>query len=98
MTALDPSNRLAAAWIVLACLAGAGCMREDLAAAADADQPPATSAPPPTPRASLEPDTSTAPIERAAPPTLKPVALGRFEPVDPVATAITGAVEITDAR
>lgn len=98
MTALDTSHRLALACIALASMALAGCVREDLATAPGADQPPATSAPPPTPRASLEPDTSTAPIERAAPPTLKPVALGRFEPVDPVATAITGTVEIADAR
>ena len=97
---MHPTTRLAPTWIALACiaLALAGCVREDLGAAPGADQPPATSAPPPTPRASLEPDTATAPIERAAPPTLQPVALGRFEPMDPVATAMTGAVDIADAR
>jgi hypothetical protein len=50
------------------------------------------------PREALEPDTANATIERAAPPTLKPLALGAFEPGNPVAEAMTGAVEIEDGR
>src|SRR5690554_6316849 len=50
------------------------------------------------PRASLEPDTAKAPIERAAPPTLQPVALGRFIAADRVSRAMTGDVEIEDSR
>ncbi len=65
---------------------------------AAAAQPPATSAPPPAPREAIAPDTTTAPIERAAPPTLRPVALGTFEPGNPVAEAMTGKVEIEDGR
>jgi len=77
----------------------AGCARDEaVALEAPAGQPPATRAPPPTPRSSMEPDTSKAPIERAAPPTLQPVALGRFEAADRVSTAMTGAIEIADAR
>ena len=74
----------------------AACDREPVGTAGA--QPPPTSAPPPPPRASLEPDPASATIERAAPPTLQPVALGRFDPVDPVATAMTGAIEVGEAR
>lgn len=93
-----PIRRFAPACLAIACLALGSCVRDDRAVAPGADQPPATSAPPPTPRASLEPDPANAPIERAAPPTLQAVALGRFEPVDPVAGAMTGALEIGDSR
>lgn len=61
-------------------------------------QPPATSAPPPRPRASMAPDTAEAPTERAAPPTLQPVAIGRFAAADRVSRAMTGTVEIEDSR
>lgn len=90
--------RFALASIALACMAVAGCVRDDVAVPPGADQPSATSAPPPAPRASLEPDPANAPIERAAPPTLQPVALGRFAPADRVAEAMTGALHIEDSR
>ncbi|MEN1940705.1 hypothetical protein WCE41_06545 [Luteimonas sp. MJ246] len=94
--------RSALAWGLFACsvaFALAGCARDEgVAAGPGAGQPPVTSAPPPAPRASLEPDTANAPIERAAPPTLQPVALGRFVAADRVATAMTGALEIEDSR
>ncbi|MGY0612224.1 hypothetical protein [Luteimonas sp. A501] len=94
--------RSAIAWTLFACSAGfaaVGCARDDGAAAATGDaQPPATSAPPPAPRASLEPDTANAPIERAAPPTLQPVAIGRFVAADRVGAAMTGTLEIEDSR
>jgi len=84
--------------LALACLALAGCARDEAVAAPEGDQPPATSAPPPAPRASLEPDTANAPIERAAPPTLQPVALGRFVAADRVSAAMTGTLQIEDSR
>ncbi len=46
----------------------------------------------------MEPDTTNAPIERAAPPTLQPVALGRFTAADRVSAAMTGDIDITDSR
>ena len=75
---------LAAATIAIAALAG--CNAEKPAAAV---QPEATTIAP-APPAHPEPDTSANPVERAAPPMLKPVALGSFEPGDPVAEAVTG--------
>ena len=90
-------SRLAAAALALACLAPMGCAR-DTVPASSAAQPPATSAPPPSPRTSQDPDPAKAPIERAAPPTLQPVAIGRFVAADRVAAAMTGAIEITDSR
>lgn len=95
---MSPSSRLALPVAVLACLALAGCARDEMVAASDEAQPPATSAPPPAPRASLEPDTANAPIERAAPPTLQPVALGSFEAADRVSMAMTGTITIEDSR
>ena len=95
---MSPSSRLALPVVVLACLVLAGCAREEMVAASDEAQPPATSAPPPAPRASLEPDTANAPIERAAPPTLQPVALGSFEAADRVSMAMTGTITIEDSR
>ena len=94
---MDLCHRYAAAALAFVFLASTGCARDDVPAAGAA-QPPATSAPPPAPRTSLEPDPATAPIERAAPPTLQPVALGDFVAADRVATAMTGAIEIADTR
>ena len=82
---------------VVACLLLVACEREAPPAAAP-DAGAAASAAPPAPRALLEPDASNATIERAAPPTLRAVALGAFEPGNPVAEAVTGAVEIEDTR
>ncbi|HEY4529617.1 MAG TPA: hypothetical protein VIG97_04715 [Luteimonas sp.] len=90
-------SRLAVAALAFACLAPVGCAR-DAVPASTAAQPPATSAPPPSPRTSVDPDPAKAPIERAAPPTLPPVAVGRFVAADRVAAAMTGAIEITDSR
>src|SRR5690606_12104551 len=74
-----------------------GCARDDVPPAGRG-QPAATSAPPPPSRHSLEPDPGQAPTERAAPPTLQPVAIGRFVPADRVAAAMTGVLDIGDAR
>lgn len=86
------------ALIALACMAIAGCARDEAVATLGSGQPPATSAPAPAPRSSLEPDTANAPIERAAPPTLQPVALGHFAAADRVSQAMTGALHIEDSR
>lgn len=91
-----PASRLTLAAWLLAALLLPGCARDERVA--PQGQPPTTSAPPPAPRASLEPDPAKAPIERAAPPTLQPVALGRFRAADRVAEALTGTLEVEDAR
>lgn len=94
---MDLTRRFAAAALALACIAPMGCARDTVPASGSA-QPPATSAPPPAPRTTREPDPAKAPIERAAPPTLQPVAIGRFVAADRVAAAMTGDIEIADSR
>lgn len=91
-------SRFLLAALLPASLAVAACARDDAGVAPAADQPPATSAPPPPPRASREPDTADAPIERAAPPTLQAVAIGRFAPADATAEAMTGRLDIADSK
>ncbi|HST44985.1 MAG TPA: hypothetical protein VLK29_07155 [Luteimonas sp.] len=90
------------ATVGLALAAAGGCERAPRdaspAAPAPAQTATPTSAPPPAPRALLEPDASNATIERAAPPTLRAVATGVFEPGNPVAEAVTGRVTIEDTR
>ncbi|WP_345476048.1 hypothetical protein [Lysobacter panacisoli] len=66
------------------------------------EQKPVNSAPPeeitaPAPAANPQPDVTAEPVERAAPPVIKPVALGEFEPGNPVAIAVTGKLTIEDA-
>ena len=94
---MEPFHRLAIAVLAFGCLVSAGCARDDVPPAGRG-QPAATSAPPPPSRHSLEPDPGQAPTERAAPPTLQPVAIGRFVPADRVAAAMTGVLDIGDAR
>lgn len=53
-----------------------------------------TAAPPPPPQAVPDPDAD--PVSRASPPMLTPVALGAFEPGNPVAQATTGKLTIDD--
>ena len=64
-------------------------------------QKPVNTAPPeeitaPPPAANPQPDVNAKPVERAAPPVIKPVALGEFEPGNPVATAVTGTLTLED--
>ncbi|HEY0504197.1 MAG TPA: hypothetical protein VGD42_11960 [Lysobacter sp.] len=64
-------------------------------------QKPVNTAPPeeitaPPPAANPQPDVNAKPVERAAPPVIKPVALGEFEPGNPVAIAITGKLTLED--
>lgn len=86
---------LAAMALVASVLLFAGCAREGQsdghAASAAADTAP----PPP---ALPEHDPAASPVERAAPPTLQPVVLGKFEAGDPVAESATGALDIEDTR
>ena len=67
----------------------------------DAQPQASTAAPPeitaPAPAANPQPDVNAMPVERAAPPVLKPVALGEYDPGNPVATAISGKLTIEDA-
>ncbi|MGO1073257.1 hypothetical protein [Lysobacter sp. CA199] len=53
-----------------------------------------TAAPPPPPQAVPDPDAD--PVSRASPPMLTPVALGTFEPGNPVAQATIGKITIDD--
>ncbi|WP_221441848.1 hypothetical protein [Luteimonas sp. MC1825] len=94
---MNPAKSRHACAFALIALALSACGGRE-APVATAGQPAVTSAPPPMPREALEPDTANATIERAAPPTLRPLALGRFEPGNPVAEAMTGVVEIEDGR
>jgi hypothetical protein len=62
---------------------------------------PVNTAPPeaitaPAPAANPQPDVNAKPVERAAPPMIKPVALGEFDPGNPVATAVTGKLSLED--
>lgn len=94
---LNPVPRSSLLVATLATCLVAACDRADPPATSEAAPTP-TTAPPPAPRALLEPDTSNATIERAAPPTLRAVASGSFEPGNPVAEAATGRIEIEDTR
>lgn len=65
-------------------------------------QKPVNTAPPeeitaPPPAANPQPDVNAKPVERAAPPVITPVALGEFEPGNPVAIAVTGKLTLEDA-
>ncbi|MDI9239989.1 hypothetical protein QLQ15_13835 [Lysobacter sp. LF1] len=73
-----------------------------LALTACEPQKPVNSAPPeeitaPAPAANPQPDANAKPVERAAPPMITPVALGEFEPGNPVAIAVTGKLSLEDA-
>lgn len=100
MTPRLPRPRLIAApAVALLVFALAGCDRPQAEAPpAETPQASANGEAPPAPPAVPSADTSTPTIERAAPPTLRAVALGKFEPGNPVAEAVTGAIDIEDAR
>ncbi|MEZ0470304.1 hypothetical protein [Luteimonas salinilitoris] len=79
----------AAPWFI------AGCNSSQPEGAGDAAPPQAESTAPP-PQENPEPDPSKERVERAAPPEVRPVALGEFEPEDPVAEAATGRLTLED--
>jgi hypothetical protein len=85
---------MAASGLMIAALTLVGC--EAKKPAETPAEPETTIAPPPP--ANPSSDANAAPVERAAPPMLKPVALGSFEPGDPVAEAITGKLEVEDSK
>ncbi|MDN5781923.1 MAG: hypothetical protein L0H23_07870 [Luteimonas sp.] len=64
--------------------------------ATSATQPEANTAP--APPAIPQHDPATAPVERAAPPTLQAVVLGEFAASNPVAESATGALTIEDGE
>ncbi len=78
--------------LAMAMAALAGCERP--APVNTAAPPEITAPPPPPPKAVPDPDAD--PVSRASPPMLTPVALGRFEPGNPVAQATLGALTIDD--
>jgi hypothetical protein len=84
---------LALATLVFAC---AGCGQQSDTPPAETAPSGANGEPPPPPPAVLSPDASNATIERASPPTLDPVALGTFEPGNPVAERVTGGLTVED--
>ena len=71
----------------------AGCSRSGPVPVAE-KQPEANTAPAPPPIPQHDP--ATAPVERAAPPTLRAVVLGEFQPANAVAESATGVLTITD--
>lgn len=87
---LFPVSSLAIAVAVLTLAAGCGGAKPQVSSA----PPEATIAAPPPPQPS--PDPNAAPVERASPPVLTPVALGVFEPGTPVSIASTGKLTIDD--
>jgi hypothetical protein len=73
----------------------AGCSRSG-PAAAPATQPETNTAP--APPAIPQHDPATAPVERAAPPTLQAVVLGQFAASNAAAETATGALTIEDGQ
>src|SRR5690606_30045110 len=67
---------------------------QDGPAPASKEQPEANTAP--APPAIPQHDPATAPVERAAPPTLRAVVLGEFQPANAVAESATGVLTIAD--
>jgi hypothetical protein len=74
-----------------------GCSRNEPPAEPATPQPAVadTAAPPP---AIPQHDPTAAPVERAAPPTLQPVVLGKFLAGNPVAESATGELTIEDGQ
>ena len=96
-----PRPRLSALVLTALVFACTGCERQPETPSAETETAPPSGAngePPPPPPAVQSPDTSTATIERASPPTLSPVTLGKFEPGNPVAEAVTGKLNVEDTK
>ncbi len=88
-------SRIALSLFAASVLLMAGCSRSG-PASAPAGQPEANTAP--APPAIPQHDPASAPVERAAPPTLRAVVLGDFVAGNPVAESATGAVAIGDGE
>ncbi|WP_147300597.1 hypothetical protein [Lysobacter silvisoli] len=80
----------------LAALVALSACQQQAAVPVSAAAPEETVAAPPP--ALPSPDPNAAPVERAAPPVIKPVALGDFVPGTPVANTATGRLSIEDSK
>src|SRR5688572_555752 len=89
-------RRVALSMLAVPVLLAAGCSQDRPAETSAAAQPEANTAP--APPAIPQHDPASAPVERAAPPTLQAVVLGEFEASNPVAESATGALTITDGE
>lgn len=88
-------SRLALSLFAASAVLAAGCSGGG-PASAPTGQPQSNTAP--APPAIPRHDPASAPVERAAPPTLQGVALGEFAAANPVAESATGAVTIADGE
>jgi hypothetical protein len=95
MPCSSPGSRLALPLFAMFIVLSAGCSRSG-PAAAPATQPETNTAP--APPAIPQHDPATAPVERAAPPTLQAVVLGQFAASNAAAETATGALTIEDGR
>lgn len=89
-------SRFAAFVLAASALSMAGCARDQSQPLDSAPPPVADTAEPPP--AIPQHDPSAAPVERAAPPTLQPVALGEFDPGGEIAEKATGSLTIEDTK
>src|SRR5690606_3743410 len=94
MHSASSSRRVALSMLAVSVLLAAGCSRDN--STAPAVQPEANTAP--APPAIPQHDPASAPVERAAPPTLQAVVLGDFDASNPVAESATGALTIADGE
>lgn len=95
MRCSSSGSRLALPLFAAAALLLAGCSRSE-PASTPAVQPEANTAP--APPAIPQHDPASAPVERAAPPTLQAVALGEFAASNPAAESATGTLTIADGE
>jgi len=96
MACSSSGNRFALSMLAACVLLVAGCSRNAPPPEQAAPATAANTAPPPP--AIPEHDPAAAPVDRAAPPTLQPVVLGKFAVGNPVAESATGAISIEDTQ
>ena len=87
-------RRVALSLLAVPVLLAAGCSQDR--PATTTAQPAANTAP--APPAIPQHDPASAPVERAAPPTLQAVALGEFAASNPAAESATGTLTIADGE
>jgi hypothetical protein len=95
MRCSSSGSRLALPLFAAAALLLAGCSRSEPTSTPTV-QPEANTAP--APPAIPQHDPASAPVERAAPPTLQAVALGEFAASNPAAESATGTLTIADGE
>jgi hypothetical protein len=96
MPCSSSGNRFALSMLAASLVLAAGCSSRDEPPVEPAAPAAANTAPPPP--AIPQHDPTAAPVERAAPPTLQAVVLGKFAAGNPVAESATGALEIEDGQ